>query len=138
MKLTVTRRWASRYSTIGELDVNGVFECFTLEDVVRATGVKIPGQTAIPAGTYRMIVNQSRRFGRPMPLLCDVPGFSGVRIHSGNTAHDTEGCILVGAFREEDAVLHSRIAYERLFAKIMRAAASGEAMSVEVIDGEPR
>lgn len=138
MKLTVTRRWASRYSTIGELEVNGVFECYTLEDVVRAPGVKIPGQTAIPAGSYRLIVNQSQRFGRQMPLICDVPGFAGVRIHSGNTAHDTEGCLLVGAFREEDAVLHSRAAYDRLFAKIMRAVDSGEAMSIEILQGEPR
>ena len=90
MELTLTRTDFTNDSTIGELSVNGKFECFTLEDKVRP--VKIKGMTAIPAGAYEVVINFSERFQRPLPLLLNVPNFDGIRIHAGNTAKDTEGC----------------------------------------------
>lgn len=67
---------------------------FTLEDAVRDR--KIPGETCIPSGVYQLRMTMSPRFGRVMPILLRVPGFEGVRVHAGNWAKDTEGCILLG------------------------------------------
>lgn len=95
--------------TIGHLIIDGVKFCDTLEDKVRdlidknsdgdfddqGEG-KVYGETAIPAGTYNVVVTKSAAFKRELPLLLNVPGFSGIRIHSGNTAEHSKGCILVG------------------------------------------
>jgi len=131
MKLTLNRRWPDAACTIGQLSVNGVPECYTCEDVVRA-GPKVYGQTAIPAGTYGVIVTHSPHFGRDLPLLVNVPGFEGVRIHPGNTAADTEGCILVGMDKGADSIGRSRLAFDALFPKIVAALARGELVSIEV------
>ncbi len=80
---------------IGDLFVDGVFFCHTLEDEKRADGLKVYGETAIPSGIYNVKLTMSNRFKRLMPLLLDVEGFSGVRIHGGNTSKDTHGCPLV-------------------------------------------
>ena len=84
-----------------EMSENALGECFicdTLEPPVRPAGVRIKGKTAVPAGVYRVIVNRSPRFGRLLPLLVGVPGMVGIRIHRGNTAADTAGCILPGFY----------------------------------------
>ena len=117
MNLTVKREDFSDARTIGRMSVDGVMLCWTLEDTVR-TGPKVYGKTAIPAGSYTVELTQSARFGRVMPLVCEVPGFEGIRIHPGNTAADTEGCILVGLGRAEDAVTGSRAAFDLLMAKL--------------------
>ena len=119
MLLTVKRLYKTETSTIGELLVDGIFECFTLEDTERA--IKIKGETAIPKGTYKVIINQSNRYKRLLPLLIGVPNFEGVRIHSGNTNHDTEGCILVGQSRNKNFIGQSRKAFEKLFKKMQKA-----------------
>lgn len=119
MKLLLKRLHKTENSTIGELYVDGKFECYTLEDKERE--VKIKGETAISKGTYKVIINQSNRFKRLLPLLLNVPNFEGVRIHSGNTNHDTEGCILVGKTRSKDFIGQSRKAFENLFAKMQKA-----------------
>ena len=119
--MTLRRRWYSERSTIGVLAL-GDFSCFTLEDRVRPAGVKVQNETAIPAGRYKVVVNFSQRFQRRMPLLFDVPMFSGIRIHSGNTPENTEGCILVGEWRAPDWVGDSRRAFADLFALIESAA----------------
>ena len=119
MVITVKRLYKTENSTIGEMLVDGVFECFTLEDKERP--VKIKGETATPKGTYRVIINQSNRFKRLLPLLIDVPNFEGVRIHSGNSNHDTEGCILVGQTRNKNYIGQSRKAFDKLFKKMQAA-----------------
>lgn len=119
MQITIKRLYKTDTSTIGELLIDGVFECFTLEDVERP--VKIKSETAIPKGTYKVIINESNRFKRLLPLLLDVPNFEGVRIHSGNTNHDTEGCILVGQTRNKNYIGQSRKAFAKLFKKMQAA-----------------
>ena len=119
MKLLLKRLHRTESSTIGELYVDGVFECYTLEDIER--DVKIKSETAISKGTYKVIVTMSNRFKRLLPLLINVPDFQGVRIHSGNTNHDTEGCILVGQTRSKDFIGKSRKAFDNLFKKIQKA-----------------
>lgn len=126
MNLQLKRKTFSDNSTIGELGIDGQFECFTLEDVVRPAGEKVYGKTAIPTGTYQIIITHSPHFGRDLPLLIDVPDFEGVRIHPGNTAADTEGCILVGVHTGEDQITDSRTAFGQLFDKIKAATGTQE------------
>lgn len=131
MKLLLRRDIFTTKSTTGQLFVDGQFECYTLEDRMREK--KVHGQTAIPMGRYNVIVNHSRRFGKDMPLLENVSGFSGIRIHSGNTAGDTEGCILVGNGRTVDRISDSRTAFKALFAKIKAALDKKETVSIEIV-----
>jgi hypothetical protein len=119
MKLLLKRLHKTENSTIGELYIDGKFECYTLEDKERE--VKIKCETAIPKGEYKVIINQSNRLKRLLPLLLNVPNFEGVRIHAGNTNHDTEGCVLVGTTRSKDFIGNSRLAFERLFKKMQLA-----------------
>jgi len=134
MKLELHRTVFGPTCTTGKLSVDGVFECYTLEDVVREPFVKVDGRTAIPAGTYNITVNMSERFHRMMPLLTNVPQFEGVRIHPGNTATDTEGCILVGKQIDatNTALMMSRIAFDMLYAKIDREFGRGQQMSIQI------
>lgn len=132
MELKVLRDICGETCTEGILYVDGEQQCFTLEDVVRPGGEKIFGDTAIPAGRYRVIVTPSNRFKRDLPLLVDVPKFEGIRIHSGNTTKDTEGCILVGRKRIPGAVQESRLAFDPLFAKIQDAIAAAEEVWIEI------
>jgi hypothetical protein len=135
MLLTLHRKYFTERSTIGMLSVNGKTECFTLEDRVH-DGPKVAGRTAIPLGTYNVIVNESQRFKRLLPLLLEVPGFEGVRIHCGNTDADTEGCILVGKRRGNDMIFESRAAFDHLFPQIAEARERNEPVSISIV-GEP-
>lgn len=119
MRLLLKRLHKTEHSTIGELSIDGVFECYTLEDKERE--VKIKAETAIPKGAYIVGITLSSRFKRPLPILLNVPNFEGVRIHSGNNNHDTEGCILVGTTRSEDYIGNSRLAFDKLFKKMQSA-----------------
>jgi Family of unknown function (DUF5675) len=132
MNLKLVRKIFTEESTIGELTVNGKPECFTLEDKVRA--VKIHGKTAIPAGIYEVTITFSDKFKKSLPLLLNVPNFAGIRIHSGNTAADTEGCILVGTAKGQNMVSNSRVAFKALFAKI-EAALKKEKIFIEIVGG---
>lgn len=135
MKLLVQRELFSDTSSIGSLYIDGVKECHTLEDRDRHLedgGEKVYGETAIPRGIYKVIITFSNRFKKPMPLLVDVTGFEGVRIHPGNTDQNTEGCILVGVGIGQDILYNSRQAYEKLFNKLEAAEALGEEIEIEV------
>lgn len=138
MNLTLQRSTAGEGCTIGALLVDGLEGCFTCEDVVReipgipVSAWKVAGETAIPAGNYQVIITPSVRFKRELPLLVNVPGFAGVRIHPGNTAEDTEGCILVGTRVGVNSVLESRIAFTALFERIKNALDNGELCHIEI------
>lgn len=135
MKIEIKRDTYTKTSTIGKLYIDGVFECYTLEDVSRANGQKVWGATAIPSGAYKLVVNLSQRFGTRLPLLLDVPNFSGIRIHAGNTAKDTHGCILVGSTRDKDFIGGSRNALAALLKKINKAIEKKESATVTIVDG---
>lgn len=123
MKLLLKRIALKSTYTIGRLFVDGKYFCDTLEPTVRDLNrngffdngeQKQFGKTAIPYGTYNVTLTLSPRFGRILPLLHGVQDFAGVRIHSGNTEEDTQGCILVGYNRAVGKVLDSRKTEQRL------------------------
>lgn len=141
MNLEIKRTSFFPTCTIGELYVDGVKECYTLEDTVREVPSKpveewkIPKETAIPYGKYRVTVDFSNRFHRSLPLLLGVRGFVGIRIHPGNTSVDTEGCILVGQIWSEKNptfIGASRAAFAGLFEKIQGAIQSGQEVWVTI------
>ncbi len=109
IEVVLQREVFSPKFTLGRLTVDGKHFAYTCEDCDReleAGGVKIPKQTAIPRGYYRLMVTFSQRFQKLMPLIYRVPHFEGVRIHGGNTADDTEGCPLVGRVRTMTGVVN--------------------------------
>ena len=119
MKTLTLKRIAKRADyTIGRLeDENGVKICDTLEPTWRnykGGELKVPRKSAVPEGTYPVVVTKSKKFGKYLPLLVGVPGFEGIRLHSGNTVNDTEGCILVGQNLIKGKVLLSRLTLEKL------------------------
>jgi len=146
VNLTVTRSKFGMESTLGKLAVDGVFECYTLEDQVR-DGPKVPGETAIPEGTYeiqlRTVGGFHQRYKARFPSmhkgmlwLQSVPGFEFILIHCGNTHDDTAGCLLVGAMPYEEVgeytIGSSKIAYKRLYPKVVRAIEAGERVTILV------
>lgn len=121
MHLTLKRFAFKETYTIGRLSIDGEYFCDTLEDKVRHDGVKIYGETAIPAGTYEVVITYSNRFKRLLPLLLNVPMFEGIRIHPGNTSVDTHGCLLVGFNTAKGKITQSRATFEKLFQKLHKA-----------------
>ena len=132
MNIILTRRLSANGWTQGQLSCDGVHSCYTCEDVIRPPGEKVPGQTAIPAGRYQIIITDSPRFKRRLPILLNVPDFSGIRIHAGNTDRDTEGCILPGRGFTPAGVTQSVLAFDALFARIDSALIVGEEVWIEV------
>lgn len=117
MEIKVIRKEFTEKSTIGEMFINGEYLCYTLEDRVR-DGEKVPGETAIPYGKYDVVINFSNRFQKYMPLLMNVPNFSGIRIHPGNRDTDTEGCLLLGFVRGKDFIGQSKQAFNKFMSII--------------------
>lgn len=140
MKLLVKREFKKPTYTIGKLYIDGEYFCDTLEDKDRGlkstmsleqiTKKKIKGQTAIPTGTYKVLMNRlspkystvqwAREFcGSIMPRLENVPGYEGILIHPGNTDKDTAGCLLVGFNKEVGKVLNSKETFKKLYKKLL-------------------
>ena len=132
--------------TIGRLYINGEYLCDTLEDPVRIlTDInkdndfdeqgegKIYGKTAIPEGVYEVLMTYSNKFKKIMPLLLNVKGWSGVRIHSGNTAEDTLGCILVGKNTEKGRLTNSRVYTIMLYTRIQNAVNQNLKIRISII-----
>ena len=135
--LRVVREPSVDGTTMGALYVNGHWQCWTLEDEIRederpVAEWKVAGKTAIPAGRYGVRLSLSNRFKRVLPELLDVPGFTGVRIHAGNTIEDTEGCLLVGRTRSNGRIVESRQAFEALFGRLEAATAASGTIMIDI------
>lgn len=135
LELVVQRVALKQHYTIGRLYVDGEKFCDTLEDMVRDLNrngkfdngeKKVYGETAIPYGSYEVKMTYSPKFSKKatykmfihdglMPEICDVPEFTGIRIHGGNTSKDTLGCILVGKNTEVGCLYYSLSTFESLY-----------------------
>lgn len=128
MEILVKRLYKKSEYTIGKMYINGEYFCDTVEDCDRGLTSdmtyeeiarrKVYGKTAIPPGRYDVVLSYSPKFKRSLPLLLSVKGYSGIRIHSGNTAEDSLGCIIVGENKIKGGVINSRVTMERLMAKL--------------------
>ena len=137
MELKLTRIAKRKEYTIGRLTIDGQPFCDTLEPAWRdigpgRSGHKLAGRPAIPEGRYPVVITWSEKFGKWLPLLVGVPMFKGVRIHAGNTAADTKGCLLVGLNLKMGMVVNSRIWLHRLVEAITEARARDEAIWLSV------
>lgn len=134
MELTLNRIFLGSSATIGELLINDKHLCDTLENRVRPEGEKVYGKTAIPEGTYEVKLTHSPRFKKILPEILNVPNFSGIRIHTGNSSKDTEGCIIVGTWdgEKEDWVGSSKIAFDKLMSLLEKATNNKEKVTITV------
>jgi hypothetical protein len=142
VELRLERFERSRTRTLGKLYVDEQFQCYTCEDVVRVDdpataqdeSQKVWGETAIPAGRYKVVISYSPKFRKNLPLLLNVPGFDGIRIHSGNDEDDTHGCILVGLGLNNTStgIVKSRVAMGNLQHKIRAALGRGEEVWITI------
>lgn len=139
MKLKLVRKYRKETYTIGKLYVDGVYLCDTIEDRDRGLDDSMSladimikkryGETAIPYGVYKVEITYSPKYKRLMPEIKNVKGFSGIRIHSGNTAKDTLGCLIVGKNTQVGMVTQSRATYNKLFALLKDA----KDISIEIV-----
>jgi hypothetical protein len=136
MHIRVVREPSINDTTLGSLFIDDHWQCHTLEDVIRPTGKKVRNKTAIPPGRYKLILSMSNRFKKIMPEVLNVPMFTGIRIHSGNTAKDTAGCLLVGQTRsvETRSIGRSRAAYTALLLKLRAAVKSGDTIHITFVN----
>lgn len=95
LNILILRDTYTPTTTLGKCYINGQFFSYTLEDEVRGEGIKIAKHTAIPQGVYDVGLSYSPRFKRKMPIVYKVPHFTGIRMHGGNTAAHTSGCIIL-------------------------------------------
>lgn len=130
MRLTLIRIANRPTYCIGKLYIDGEYFCDTIEDVDRGLDdkmtveeilkKKVKGETAIPTGIYPIYLTYSPKYKKQMPLVDNVKGYSGIRIHSGNTSKDTEGCLIVGKNKEVGKVLESRVTYNALYKQLVK------------------
>jgi hypothetical protein len=143
MELQQKRETFTDESTIGTLSIEGKFECFILEDKDRGLNdnltleqilkVKVYGKTAIPYGRYEVDWTMSARFKVMMPILLNVKGYSGIRIHKGNTEIDSLGCLLCGTRKKNNMVTESTLATKNLYAKIENAKKQGQRIFITIV-----
>ena len=142
MELTLNRKPTVRATTFGELLIDGAHECLTLEDAIREIAGelvelwKIPHETAIPSGRYRITLEFSHRFGPDTITINDVPGFDKIRMHGGTTIADTEGCVLVGDIcdRQRMTIAGAKFDHvlDRLKVKVHAALTAGEEVWITI------
>lgn len=152
MELTLIRKYPKETYTIGQLYINGIFFCHTLEDKDRGLyqgmseeiirEIKVPTETAIPYGRYEITLKvQSPKYSKRkqyekcngyLPRLLDVPGFSGILIHIGNTSKDSSGCILVGVNRAKGKVLDSTKTFWELYDILKETSDLGEKIYINI------
>lgn len=153
MELILYRNTFTNKSTIGDLYIDHVFQCHILEDVDRGLTAEMPlseikqkkvwGQTCIPYGRYKIIVTKSERFSKMkgkdvyLPILLNVHGFEGVRIHKGNRPDDTEGCLITGTDKITDWVNNSATAFIKLNDKINEVLKHGEDVYITISKDVP-
>lgn len=143
MELQLKREIFTDISTIGTLTIDGKFECYILEDKDRGINntltleqimrVKVYGKTAIPYGRYEIDWTMSARFKVMMPILLNVVGWSGIRIHKGNTEIDSLGCLLCGTRKLSNRITESTVATNKLYAKIEAAKKQGQRIYITII-----
>lgn len=143
MKLKLKRRFFAEEYTIGTLSIEGTRFCDTLEDKNRDHNKdgdlndpgegKVYAKTAIPFGTYKVIVDRSPKFKRELPRLLDVPHFEGILIHRGNTAKDSAGCILVGENKVKGRVINSTQYENELVKRLKSAIKKGGEVEIEIV-----
>jgi len=142
MKIKLIRKTFTKESTIGELFINDTFFCYTLEDYDRdinkdgdlddAGETKVYGLTAIPKGTYKVILSFSNRFKKYLPEVLNVKGFTGIRIHAGNKAADSHGCILLGTTKADNFIGASVAAMTKFIAELKKVEKT-EKISLEIL-----
>ena len=134
MQLKLNRIFKTNTFTIGELYINEKYVTDTLEDRVRPEGEKVYGKTAIPEGAYEMVLSYSPRFKKILPEILNVPNFTGIRIHCGNSSADSSGCILVGTWdgEKEDWVSDSKVAFNKLIPLLQEAVDNKEEITITI------
>lgn len=153
MKILIDRKWKKETYTIGKLYVDGILFCNSLEDKDRGLkqtdslstiqSKKVYAETAIPTGIYNVRMDiKSPKYssyswyknlcGGCMPRLENVPGFSGILIHPGNTALDSSGCILVGKNTKVGQITDSKNTFSKLYKKMKKAYDKGEKITLEI------
>ena len=142
MELKLERKYRSNNYCIDKLYINGKYFSDALEDPDRGLTdtmsleeiqkIKIKGNTCIPYGTYNITITYSPRFKKNLPLLNNVKGFDGIRIHSGNKPQDTEGCLLPGFNKVKGQVIDSRVTTDKLIAQIQQSLNKGEKVTITI------
>lgn len=136
MKIEVIRDTLTHDASLGKMLVNGSFFGYTCEDKDRELETypdrKVMHETAIPRGTYKVVVSFSHHFDRELPELLDVPGFTGVRIHGGNGPADTDGCVLLGRVRTADGCANCAERNTTLMNMIQQAEDAGEDVCISI------
>ena len=142
MELRLERKYRNNNYCIDKLYINGKYFSEVLEDPDRGLTdtmsleeikkIKIKGNTCIPYGTYNITITYSPRFKKNLPLLNNVKGFDGIRIHSGNKPQDTEGCLLPGFNKVKGQVIDSRVTTDKLIAQIQQALNKGEKVTITI------
>lgn len=134
MELKLNRIFLGSSATIGELYIDKKYIADTLEDRVRPEGEKVYGKTAIPEGTYEMVLSYSPRFKKILPEILNVPNFTGIRIHCGNSSADSSGCILVGTWdgEKKDWISDSKVVFNKLMSLLQEAVDNKEEITITI------
>ena len=143
MKIYLYRKYKKNNYTIGQLFINNEYFSDCLEDTDRGLTsnmsieeikrIKVPGNTCIPYGTYKITITYSPKFKKNLPLINDVKGFEGIRIHSGHNNNDTSGCLLLGFNKIKGGVINSKVTVDKFIDIIQKTINSGEIITLSII-----